>query len=153
MSETETNIASWRNEVSQIESVATDTMRSTGEAMTQNAERQRELMNKAADQFGDASHGLVQNNAEKMHTLMTFAGMAQGGAQDLQGCLNGLVHGVIRTNLRLAQEIFLVESPRAFVELQQRFMHDYFEAFQQGVSALVRATQPVSAEIEHPREP
>jgi hypothetical protein len=149
MSETETNIACWRNEVSQIESVATDTMRSTSEAMRRNAEGQRELMDEAADQFGDASRGFVQHGAEKMHTLMTFAGMAQGGAQDLQGCLNGLVEGVIRTNLRLAQEIFLVQSPRAFVELQQRFLRDYFDVFQQGASAIIRAT---SAEIERPRQ-
>jgi hypothetical protein len=90
-----------------------------------------------------------------MHVLMmmTFAGMAQGGAQDLQGFLNGLVEGVIRTNLRLAQEIFLVESPRAFVELQQRFVYDYLEAFQQGVSALIRATERTRvAEIGQPLE-
>jgi hypothetical protein len=92
------------------------------------------------------------NSAEKMRTLVTFAGMAQGGAQDLQGCLNGLVAGEMRTNLRLAQEIFLVESPRAFAELQQRFMHDYFAAVHQGISALIRATEPISAEIERPPE-
>jgi hypothetical protein len=160
MRETETNITAWQREaapqaVSQIESAATDTMRSASEAMTRNADGQRETMDKAAEQFGDASRGLAQDSAEKMHVLMmmTFAGMAQGGAQDLQGFLNGLVEGVIRTNLRLAQEIFLVESPRAFVELQQRFVYDYLEAFQQGVSALIRATERTRvAEIEQPLE-
>jgi Phasin protein len=144
MSETETNIAAWQKEVSQIESVATETMQSTSETMTRNAEKQREVLERAAEQFGDTSRGFVQHNAEKMHTLMAFGGMAQGGAQDLQSCLNGLVEGVIRTNLRLAQEIFLVESPRAFVELQQRFLRDYFDVFQQDAAALIRATEHAS---------
>jgi len=46
-----------------------------------------------------------------------------------------------------------VESPRAFVELQQRFVYDYLEAFQQGVSALIRATERTRvAEIGQPLE-
>jgi hypothetical protein len=143
MSETETNIAAWQKEVSQIESVATETMQSTSEAMTRSADKQREVL-RAAEQFGDTNRGFAQHNAEKMHTLMAFGGIAQGGAQDLQSCLNGLVEGVIRTNLRLAQEIFLVESPRAFVELQQRFLRDYFDVFQQGAAALIRATEHAS---------
>lgn len=53
MRETETNITAWQREaapqaVSQIESAATDTMRSASEAMTRNADGQRETMDKAA---------------------------------------------------------------------------------------------------------
>ena len=51
---------------------------------------------------------------------------------------------VIRTNLRIAQEIFLVESPRAMVELQQRFTRDYFEAYHRGISALIRVANEAS---------
>jgi hypothetical protein len=145
MSETETNIAVWQKEVprqvvSQIESVATDTMRSASEMMTRTAEGQREAMDNAAEQFGEASRNFAHGNAEKMHTLLTFATTAHGGLHDLQECLTSLVEGVVRTNLRLAQEMFLVESPRAFAELQQRFLREYFDAFQQGAAALMRAT-------------
>jgi hypothetical protein len=160
MSEVETPaVNDWKKEastqaiqaVSQVEEITEKSTRSASETMTHTAEEQREVMNKAAEQFGNAGRGFAQGSAEKLHTLMTFAGMAQGGAQDLQGCLHGLVEGVMRTNLRLAQEIFLVESPRAFVELQQRFVRDYFDAFQQGVSALIRATERISAtEVGHP---
>jgi hypothetical protein len=151
------NISSWKNEASQVamtaasqaEDVTAKTLQSTGVAMSRGAEQQREFMSKAADQFGEAGRTFAQDSAEKMHTLMTFAGMAQSSAQDLQGCFNGLVEGVIRTNLRLAQEIFLVDSPRAFVDLQQRFMRDYFAAFEQGVSTLIRAT---SNELARPVE-
>ncbi len=141
------NVTSWKDETSQAVS---QTVQSTNEAMTHGAEARREFMCEAANQFGQAGRMFAHNSAEKMHTLMTFAGMAQASAQDLQGCFNGLVEGVIRTNLRLAQEIFLVESPRAFVDLQQRFMHDYFVAFEQGISTLIRAT---SHEMTRPVEP
>ena len=65
---------------------------------------------------------------------------AQGGLLDLQACMTGLLQGVIHTNLRLAQEIFLAQSPRAFAELQQRFLHEYFDAFEQGAAALMHVT-------------
>ena len=64
----------------------------------------------------------------------------QGGLADLQASMSGLLEGVIRTNLRLAQEIFMAQTPRAFAELQQRFLLEYFNAFQQGAAALMRVT-------------
>jgi hypothetical protein len=159
MSDSETpvgqNITPWQKEmpkraieaVSDVENAAVEATHSATDTMTRNAEGQREAMNEAAARFEDASHKLGQGNAEKMHAMMTFAGMVQTGAHDLQSCLSGVVEGVIRTNLRLAQEIFLVESPRAFVELHQRFVREYFDTFQQGVSALMRATEQPSPEL------
>jgi hypothetical protein len=60
------------------------------------------------------------------------------GLHDAEGFMGDLVQGVIRTNLRLAQEMFQVRSPQAFIELQMRFMQEYFEAFQQGAAAMMR---------------
>lgn len=124
--------------VSRVEEAAVDSMQSATDAMTRGAEEQREFAHDAAEKFGEAGRTLAQSSAEKMHTLLTFAGSA--GLQDMQACMTSLVEGVVRTNLRLAQEMFLVESPRAFLELQQRFMREYFDAFQQGAAALIRAT-------------
>jgi hypothetical protein len=141
------NIVPWKSEASEQAMLAVsraeeaaDSIRSATEWMTQGAEGQREFVRNAAEQFGDASRSFADGNAEKMHTLLTFASSVEGGFQDLQECLAGLVEGVVRTNLRLAQEMFLVESPRAFAELQQRFMREYFDAFEQGAAALIRAT-------------
>jgi hypothetical protein len=157
MSEAEVarNITSWKNEAShqairaveqaeeltgETEELTAEAVQAAGDAMTRTAEEQREAMTDAAEQFGEASRTFAHGNAENMHRLLTFAGTAHGGLHDLQECLTGLVEGVVRTNLRLAQEMFLVESPRAFAELQQRFLREYFDAFEKGAAALIRAT-------------
>jgi hypothetical protein len=142
------NIIDWKHEASQqaisaasqAADVATSTAQSAEAAMTRGADQQREFVRESARSFGEARRDLGQGSAEKMHTLLSFASMTQGGLLDLQDCLTGLLEGVVRTNLRLAQEIFLVESPRAFAELQQRFLREYFDAFQEGAAALIHAT-------------
>jgi hypothetical protein len=108
--------------------------------MAQGLEKRREFVRDAAGQFGEASRGFVEDSAAKPDSLLRFAGCAHGGPENLQGFLAGLVEGVVRTNLRLAQELLLVESPGAFIELQQRFMREYFDAFQHGADALIRIT-------------
>jgi hypothetical protein len=152
MNETETtedrNIAGWKHEaspqailaVAQAESAAAKVLQFTGEAMTEGVDHRSEISNRAFERFEDAGRKLANGNVEKMHTLLSFTSTAQGNLLDLRESLAGLVEGVVRTNLRLAQEIFLIESPRAFAELQERFLREYIDAFQQGAAALLRAT-------------
>jgi hypothetical protein len=52
-----------------------------------------------------------------------------------------LVESVVRTNLRLAQAMLLVESSRAFVELRQQFLRELFDVLQQGMSIFSRAAR------------
>ena len=87
---------------------------------------------------------MADSSAGNMHAFLAFSSNAQGGMRELQDCLTGLVQGVIRCNLRIAQEIFLVESPRALLDLQQRFLHDYFDAYERGISALIRVANEAS---------
>jgi hypothetical protein len=157
MSEAEVgrNITSWKNEashqairaVTEAEDVTAKTVQSAGDAITRTAEEQRQAMTDAAEQFGEANRTFAHGNAENIHRLLTFASTAHGGLHDLQECLTGLVEGVVRTNLRLAQEMFLVESPRAFAELQQRFLREYFDSFEQRAAALIRATSRVEEPV------
>jgi hypothetical protein len=146
--EIEQNIIPWKNEASEqamfaasrVEAGAIDTIQSATEEMTRGAAEERQFMTKAAGQSEEANRGWARDAAEKTQTMLASMANAQGGFQDLQTCMSGLVEGVVRTNLRLAQEMFLVRSPHAFVELQRRFLHEYFDAFQEGTAALIRAT-------------
>jgi hypothetical protein len=152
MNETETtedrNIAGWKQDaspqamlaVAQAEGAAVKVLQFTGEAMTEGVDHRSEISNLAFERFEDAGRKFANGNVEKMHTLLSFTSTAQGNLLDLRESLAGLVEGVVRTNLRLAQEIFLIESPRAFAELQERFLREYIDAFQQGAAALLRAT-------------
>jgi hypothetical protein len=90
---------------------------------------------KAAEQFG----------RYEPHMLLA-APPVHGESPDLQTYLTGLVEGVVRTNLRLAEELFLVDSPQAFAHLQQRFVCEYLTTFQRGIAALMHATNSITEE-------
>jgi hypothetical protein len=104
--------------------------------MKRGVEEQHEFMTKAATHFEDAGREFMHSAAEKTQNMLTV--MTPSGLHDAEGFMGDLVQGVIRTNLRLAQEMFQVRSPQAFIELQMRFMQEYFEAFQQGAAAMMR---------------
>lgn len=131
---------------------AGETMQRGAEAF---AESQREFLQKASQQFEEMSRKVAeaaQGNTENLRTLMTLPNAAQGGLQDLQQSVTGLVEGVVRTNLRAAQEMFQLANPGAFVELQQRFMREYMDALMQGTATLVRATRRTADETLRPLE-
>ncbi len=119
------------------------------------AETQREFLQNAAERFQHVSQKIAetaQGNAEDLRALMTLPNAAQGGLQDVQRSVTGLVEGVVRTNLRAAQELFQLANPGVFVELQQRFAREYFDAVMQGTATLVRATRRTADETLRPIE-
>jgi hypothetical protein len=87
-----------------------------------------------------------------LRALMTLPNTAQGGLQELQQSMAGLVQGVMQTNLRAAQELFQLANPAALAEVQQRFMRDYLEALLQGTANLVRASRRTAEETLRPLE-
>jgi hypothetical protein len=127
--------------VSRAETTADVSVRSAGDAVAKTAEERRKIFNEGFEQATELRREL---GAEDMHALMTFASDTHAGMQELQSCLTGLMDGVMRTNLHIAHEIFLVESPRAMLELQQRFLHEYFNAYERGISALIRVANEAS---------
>jgi hypothetical protein len=130
-----------------------------GESMRRNAEAfaegQREFLQKTAQQFEAASRKLADaapGNVENLRALMTLPNTAQGGLQELQQSVAGLVQGVVQTNLRAAQELFQLANPAALVEVQQRFVRDYLEALLQGTANVVRASRRTAEETLRPLE-
>ena len=92
------------------------------------AESQRQFVQDAAERFEEVSRKVaqaVQGTTEDVRTLMALPNAAQGGLQDLQESVTGLVEGVVQTNLRATQELFRLANPSAVVELQQRFVREY----------------------------
>jgi hypothetical protein len=66
--------------------------------------------------------------------------------------VTGLFEGVVRTNLRAAQELFRLANPAPFVELQQRFAREYTDALLQNSATLVRAVRRTADEALRPLE-
>jgi hypothetical protein len=131
----------------------------TGEAMRVGmealADTQRQLVQTASKQFEEMTRKLAQaaqGTTEDMRAFIALPTAAKGGLQDLQQSMTGLIEGVVRTNLRATQELFQLASPSAFVELQQRFVHEYLDVLMQGTATLVRATRRTADETLRPLE-
>ena len=131
---------------------AGETVQRSAEAF---ADSQREFVQQAAERFQDVSQKVAeaaQANAENLRALMVLPNSAQGGLQDLQQSVTGLVEGVVRTNLRAAQQLFQLAHPGAYIELQQRFAREYLDALMQGTATFVRATRRTAEETLRPLE-
>lgn len=73
------------------------------------AESQREFMEKAMRRFDEVSRKVTdsaQGSTETVRTLLSLPSAAQGGLQDAQQSMTGLIEGVVRTNIRVTQELF-----------------------------------------------
>jgi len=119
------------------------------------AESQQQIVKNAAEQFEELSGKVaqaLQGVNEDVRSLMVLPGAARGGLQDLQQSVNGLIEGVVRTNLRAAQEIFRLTNPAAFVELHHRFVREYLDAVIESSVTLVRAVRRTADETLGPLE-
>ena len=84
--------------------------------------------------------GLVEEAAAGMRQLMAAApGSGTGGAQDAQRATSRLFEGVMATNKRFADALLDRAGPGPAVELQRRFVHEYFDALARGGTLLLRA--------------
>jgi hypothetical protein len=119
------------------------------------AESQQQIVRNAAEQFEQLSHKMaqaVQSTSEDVRSLMVLPGAARGGLQDLQQGVAGLIEGVIRTNLQATQEFFRLANPSAYVELQSRFVRQYFDTLFENSVSLVRAVRRTADETLGPLE-
>ena len=86
--------------------------------------------------------GLVEEADAGMRQLMAAApGSGTGGAQaqDAQQAVSRLFEGVMATNKRFADALLDRAGPGPAVELQRRFVHEYFDALARGGTLLLRA--------------
>ncbi len=86
--------------------------------------------------------GLVEEAAAGMRQLMAaMPGAGTGGAQaqDAQQAVSRLFEGVMATNKRFADALLDRAEPGPAVELQRRFVGEYFDALARGGTLLLRA--------------
>jgi hypothetical protein len=132
--------------------LANDTARRGAQALV---ESQRQIAQDAAERFEEVSRKVAEatrGTAENVRQLMALPNAAEGGLRDLQQGVAGLVEGVVRTNLRAAQELFRLANPAPLVELQQRFAREYTDALLQNSATLVRAVRRTADEALRPLE-
>jgi hypothetical protein len=131
---------------------ANDTARRGTQAVV---ESQRRIAQDAAERFEEVSRRMAdaaKGTTENMRQLMALPNAAEGGLRDLQQGMTGLFEGVVRINLRAAQELFRLANPAALVELQQRFVREYTDALLQNSATLVRAVRRTADETLRPLE-
>ena len=131
---------------------ANDTARRSAQAV---ADAQRQIAQDAAQRFEEVSRKVAEaarGTTENVRRLMALPNAAEGGLRDLQQGVTGLVEGVVRTNLRVAQELFHLANPAPFVELQQRFARDYTDTLLRNSATLVRAVRRTADETLRPLE-
>jgi CBS domain-containing protein len=131
---------------------ASEAVRRSGRSI---AAGERQFMNETADRFEELGRRMamaVQDTAENLRTWMMMPNAANGGLQDLQQGVAGLVEGVVRTNLRVTQELFRMADPNAFVDLQRRFAREYLDVLMAGSASLVRAARRTADQTLTPLE-
>ena len=141
----------------------TEAMRRGGEAMgemarsgTQTlAEDSRNLAEGAAhdmEETAERTAEAIRRMAHDISRLMMMPRTTGGGLQDMQDAMSQLMNGVMRTNLRMTQEMFRRTNPGAVVELQGSFMRDYLETLVEGGATMLRATRRTADEALRPLE-
>jgi hypothetical protein len=119
------------------------------------AESRLRMAEEAALRFEEARRktaGATGGNTADPFGLLAMPNAAEGGVRDLQQSMAGLVEGVVRTNLRMAQELFRRDDPASVAALQQRFMREYMDALLQGSAALAHAVRRIADETPRPLE-
>ncbi len=132
--------------------LANDTARRGTQAVV---ESQRQIAQDAAQRFEEVSRKVAdaaRGTTENLRQLMALPNAAQGGLRDIQQGMTGLVEGVVRTNLRVAQELFRLANPAPIVELQQRFAREYTDTLLRNSATLVRAVRRTADETLRPLE-
>jgi len=131
---------------------ASETARRSAQAVV---ESQRQIAQDAAQRFEEVSRKMAdaaRGTTENVRQLMALPNAAEGGLRDLQQGVTGLVEGVVRTNLRAAQELFRLANPAPVVELQQRFAREYTDTLLRNSATLVRAVRRTADEALRPLE-
>lgn len=137
---------------SRVADAAGDTPRGNIQAA---AESRLRMAWDAARKFEDAARkmaGAAEGATEDRSRLMAMPNAAEGGLRDLRQNMAGLVEGVVRTNLRMAQELLRRNDPASVAELQRRFLREYTDALLQGGAALAQAVHRIADEAPRPSE-
>jgi len=95
--------------------------------------------------------GIIEEAAANMRQLMTAApgpGTAGEQAQQAHRAASLLFEGVMATNKRFAEALLNRAEPSPAVELQRRFVGDYFDALARGGTLVLRKAGEAAQSLE-----
>ena len=96
--------------------------------------------------------GLVKEAAANMHRLMAAApGSGTAGAQEAQRTASHLFEDAMATNKRFAEALLDRAEPGPVVELQRRFVGEYFDALARGGTLVHRAAMEAAQQSSEPQ--
>jgi len=113
-----------------------------------------ESMERNMEKSKDDLAGLVEEAAANMRQLMIAGaepGTAGQQAQDAQRAASLLFEGVMATNKRFAKALLDNAKPSPAVELQRRFVGEYFDALAQGGTLVLRAAGEAAQQASQER--
>ena len=107
----------------------------------------------ATEEAGRDLAGMAEQAAAGMRSLVAGPPNANpANLQEAQQAVSRLVQAVMETNMRFADEMLRRTAPSAVVELQRRFVREYFEALARGGTMLLQAARQAAVE-QPPRQP
>jgi hypothetical protein len=119
------------------------------------AEGQRRIGHVAFDgiaESGRKAADLARDGADDFRLLMTLPACACNGTQDFHRNMNGLLEGVLQTNVRLAEDMLQLANLVPVVEMQRRFIDHYFGALMEGSASILRVMRQTSDQSLQPLE-
>lgn len=119
------------------------------------AQQQNRFVQGAAREMEQTGRGLASMAAEAaagMRSLIGAPGFSAGSLHEAQQAISKLVQGVMETNMRFADELLRRSGPSAVVDLQRRFVREYFDALAQGGTLMLHAARQAAEESLRPLE-
>jgi CBS domain-containing protein len=129
-----------------------------GEAMQRGAqaaaEGQRNIVRRAAEQWEEMGTRMamaLQESARDVRALL-MPGFGDGSMEEVRESVTGLVEGVLRTNMRMVEELFRRTSPANVIDLQRRFGAEYLDTMLQSSAIMLRAARRATEDALRPLE-
>jgi CBS domain-containing protein len=130
-----------------------DSMNRNAQSMV---EHQQSAVRSAAEQMEKAGHQagqMIHERIEDMQTVMRWPTVSSEALPDYLNGIAGTANHVMRGYVRALQDLYHLAGPAAYVEVQQRFAGECFDAFVKGGMALARTTQEAMnkqfSQLEH----
>jgi hypothetical protein len=138
-----------------IAATATETAnRGAAAAATATETLVRQAGNGAA-QAEDIAHGmsrLLQETTRGMQAAMMLPMAPSGGLAEMQEAMAEMVTGMMRNNIRLAEDLMKIYSPQEYSGLQRKLMQQWVDNAMQGQAMLLRMTRQVTDQALRPFE-
>jgi CBS domain-containing protein len=131
----------------------------TGEAASRGtlaaAEEQRNLAHRAAEQMEELGVQMataIQESARDMRALLAFPTLSDFGMKDVRDDWADFMDGMMRTNMRLIDEMFRVDIPIRTIEIQRRLGNDYLDSLLRGSTVMLRIARRAAESTLRPLE-